>query len=315
MSPVFDLRLNLALKFLSATNIYYGNVYILGVETMPRGSTKESEDLRRKKISDTLKGHKVSEETRRKIIDAQKGIPKSEESCKKMSESHKGKIHSEETRRKISDSNKGKKLSEEHRQILIKVNTGKKASDETKAKLSQYNKDHPEVGDRLRKLAEDRVGKPLSEETRKKIGEASKGHTLSADARNRISIAQTGENNSMFGKVGDQHPNWKGGISYFPYCFKFNEKRKKAVREYFNNLCICTGEPQYNQALSVHHIDHDKEQGCNGKPFNLVPMCIEHHTKEQYNQEEYKSYINKTLREGFKWGIWNEQEYIEKVMY
>jgi len=26
-------------------------------------------------------------------------------------------------------------------------------------------------------------------------------------------------------------------------------------------------------------------------------------------------YINKTLEEGFKWGIWNREEYIEKVMY
>lgn len=57
------------------------------------------------------------------------------------------------------------------------------------------------------------------------------------------------------------------------------------------------------------------EQECNGKPFNLVPMCSEHHAKEVKYEEEYKTYINKTLREGFKWGIWNEQEYMEKVMY
>jgi hypothetical protein len=44
-------------------------------------------------------------------------------------------------------------------------------------------------------------------------------------------------------------------------------------------------------------------------------MNTSHHLREQYNKEEYATYINKTLREGFKWGIWNEQEYIEKVMY
>jgi len=282
---------------------------------MPRGSTNEIEELRRKKISDTLKGHKVSEETKRKIIDAQKGIPKSEETRQRMSEAHTGKKLEKEHCENIGKGNKGKKLSEEHRQILIKVNTGKKASDETKAKLSQYNKDHPEVGERLRKLSEARRGKPLSEETRKKIGKGTKGHKVSEDARNRISIAQTGENNTMFGKVGDLHPNWKGGLSFAPYCFKFNEKRKRAVREYFNNLCICTGEPSYTRELNVHHVDHDKEQGCNGKPFNLVPMCDKHHNMEQHNQEDYKAYINKTLREGFKWGIWNEQDYIEQVMY
>ena len=92
-------------------------------------------------------------------------------------------------------------------------------------------------------------------------------------------------------------------------------KEKKAVRDFFNNLCICTGEPSYTNALSVHHIYHDKNEGCNGLPFNLVPMCAEHHSKEIFKEEEYKAYINKTLREGFKWGIWNEEEYKEKVMY
>jgi len=67
--------------------------------------------------------------------------------------------------------------------------------------------------------------------------------------------------------------------------------------------------------LNVHHIEHDKEEGCNGKPFNLVPMCDYHHRREVHHEEDYKAYINKTLREGFKWGIWNEQEYIDKVMY
>lgn len=104
---------------------------------------------------------------------------------------------------------------------------------------------------------------------------------------------------------------------YGKYCSKFNNKRKKAVRDFFGNTCICSGELEsdlpYN--LSIHHIDHDKEQGCNGKPFNLVPMNRRHHGFEGHHKEEYAMYINKTLREGFKWGIWNEQEYIEKVMY
>jgi hypothetical protein len=282
---------------------------------MPRAISNEAEELRCKKISDTLKGHKVSDETRQKIIDAQKGIPKSKESCKKMSESHKGKIHSEETRKKISDSNKGKKLSDEHIQRLKEFNTGKKVSDETKAKLRDAN-----------------IGKYPSDESRKKMSESHKGerHPMfgkrgegtsmfgkhhTNEVCERLSIIHSGENNPMFGKVGDLHPNWNGGTSYLPYCFKFNEKRKRAVREYFNNLCICTGEPSHTRALNVHHVDHDKEQGCNGKPFNLVPMCDKHHNMEQHNQEDYKSYINKTLREGFKWGIWNEQDYIEQVMY
>jgi 5-methylcytosine-specific restriction endonuclease McrA len=69
------------------------------------------------------------------------------------------------------------------------------------------------------------------------------------------------------------------------------------------------------EKLPVHHVDHDKEQGCNGKPFNLVPLCRKCHMKEGNNQEEYRHYVNKTLQEGFKWGVWSEEEYQRCVMY
>lgn len=125
------------------------------------------------------------------------------------------------------------------------------------------------------------------------------------------------------GTSGENNPLWKGGISFEPYCPKFNARRKKAVRDFFNNTCLACGKLASENIvgkkgainLPVHHADHDKEQGCNGKPFNLVPLCNDCHVDELYNQEEYQKYINKTLEEGFKWGIWNRDEYMEKVMY
>jgi hypothetical protein len=128
------------------------------------------------------------------------------------------------------------------------------------------------------------------------------------------------------GSSGESAPNWKGGISFAPYCYKFNKTRKKATREYFGFRCIVCGKEESENirrgktsakqvSLSVHHIDHDKDQGCSGKPFNLVPLCINCHAGEGHNEEEYRKYINKTLEDGFKWGIWNREEYIEKVMY
>ena len=122
---------------------------------------------------------------------------------------------------------------------------------------------------------------------------------------------------------GKNNPAWKGGISFFPYCYKFNEKRKQAVRNFFGNLCICCGKHAIEnilssgiqRELSVHHIDHDKQQGCGGRPFNLVPMCVICHSKEQHYEEEYQKYINKTLEEGFKWGIWSKEQYLKEVIY
>lgn len=123
-------------------------------------------------------------------------------------------------------------------------------------------------------------------------------------------------------KRGESNHFWKGGTSFAPYCPRFNERRKKAVRDFFNNTCLACGKLASENvvggkifALCVHHADHDKEQGCNGKPFNLVPLCHECHGEEPYKEEEYRKYINKTLEDGFKWGIWNEEEYMEKVMY
>ena len=122
---------------------------------------------------------------------------------------------------------------------------------------------------------------------------------------------------SGIARSGENAVSWRGGTSFLPYCSKFNKHRKEAVREFFGRKCLSCGsdELEFRSKLSVHHVDHDKDQGCNGKPFNLVPLCKNCHAKEIFREEEYKKYINKILEEGFKWGIWSKEEYIKKVMY
>ena len=77
------------------------------------------------KVSETLKGRKLSEETRRKISEAHKGKSSgykghkhTDEVKRKMSEAHKGHVISDVTRRKISDARKGKSFSEEHKRKM-----------------------------------------------------------------------------------------------------------------------------------------------------------------------------------------------------
>jgi hypothetical protein len=181
--------------------------------------------------------------------------------------------------------------------------------------------------DKLRKY---RTGKKATEETKRKMRDSHSGERnhqygkkLSGEHRQKISVTRIERGVA----VGCKNPQYVNGSSFAPYCEKFNNRRKSAVRTFFG-VCICCGclpeenigymgKPKRLQQLlfSVHHIDHDKEQGCNGKPFNLVPMCKKCHNKENNRREEYQKYINKTLREGFKWGIWNEEEYKLKVMY
>ena len=70
----------------------------------------------KQRISDTLKGHIVTEETRQKIREKRKlqtMEPRSEETKRKISESHKGKTKTPEHIKKIADARRGKRRTEE----------------------------------------------------------------------------------------------------------------------------------------------------------------------------------------------------------
>jgi len=177
-------------------------------------------------------------------------------------------------------------------------NKGLPLSDQTRIKLSNSLKKTYSNPDIRKKISNSRKGKYKGEENH------NYGRVFSEEYRKKLSDAQTGE----------KSVRWKGGISFIPYCPKFTKHRKKAVRDFFENKCLCCGSESIEK-LSVHHIDHNKNQGCDGIPFNLVPFCRSCHGKENTKPEEYKKYINKTLEEGFKWGIWSKNEYEEKVMY
>lgn len=223
-----------------------------------------------------------------------KGMKHSEETRKKMSEKHKGIPHSKEHSENIGKSLKGREITWGDK--ISKAMTGKSHSVESKLARSEFSRGEKNPF----------YGKNHSNETKQKI----------SHVRIKLNLA-----------IGENNGQYIDGRSYFPYCFKFNNRRRHAVRTFFDFMCIVCGCHQDEnivylkgkgfrfEKLPVHHIDHDKEQGCNGKPFNLVPMCRRCHMKEGNNQEEYRQYVNKTLQEGFKWGIWSELEYQRLVMY
>lgn len=92
--------------------------------------------------------------------------------------------------------------------------------------------------------------------------------------------------------IGENSFNWQGGKSFEPYCEKFNEKKKEEVREQYGRKCYICGKDEKDNItktgkiwkLSVHHIDEDKEQGCNGKQWKLVPLCLKHHNSKILKQ-------------------------------
>lgn len=108
-------------------------------------------------------------------------------------------------------------------------------------------------------------------------------HTI--ETKRKISVSRIGK----YG--GSNHPNWKGGISFEPYCPKFNEKLKEQIRERDNRTCQLCGIRENDNKLDVHHIHYDKE---NCEP-NLVALCHGCHTKTGYNREHWELYFTELL--------------------
>lgn len=91
--------------------------------------------------------------------------------------------------------------------------------------------------------------------------------------------------------TGKNNPNYNEGKSYGDYCEKWTEKKREEVRNQYGRKCYLCGKSEEQQKadqklkgkrefrLSVHHIDDDKEQGCNNKPWKLVPLCLQCHIK------------------------------------
>jgi len=95
---------------------------------------------------------------------------------------------------------------------------------------------------------------------------------------------------------GEKHPLWQGGISFEPYCPKFNKTFKERVRAFFGYRCVECGESENGQKLSVHHVHYAKDSCCNTEvPRMFVPLCRSCHTKTNHNRKEWQSHFEQLL--------------------
>jgi len=140
-----------------------------------------------------------------------------------------------------------------------------------------------------RKISESwKLRAPPSEETRRKIGKALKGSHRTNETRRKQSEAQKGEKGS----------NWMGGISFFPYCPKFNSEFKERVRAFFNHQCAECGEPQKDKALAVHHVNFNKGSCCDPyAPRLFVPLCASCHSKTNSNRDYWEQHFTEMINE------------------
>jgi hypothetical protein len=80
---------------------------------------------------------------------------------------------------------------------------------------------------------------------------------------------------------GENHWNWKGGISRAPYHPSFDGLFKDSVRAYFSYKCFMCGktQAQNGERLSVHHPDYDKMTNPYDGDHIFVPLCRSCHMK------------------------------------
>lgn len=194
--------------------------------------------------------------------------------------------------RKVGKSRKDCKLSTEHLASLAKANTGRIDTPETteRRRNAQLGKTHTEEA--KEKMREAKLGsvpwnKGLS------MNDVYKANYLATRPRGAMPEAHkkaisdghigkhVDEKNCMFGMTGDKSPRWLGGISYLPYCEKFDDDFKEYVRDKFDRTCfLCpTTEEQNGRKLAVHHVNYDKECMCNDVVCEFVPLCLKCHGK------------------------------------
>jgi hypothetical protein len=101
------------------------------------------------------------------------------------------------------------------------------------------------------------------------------------------------KNNGMFGKRGENSSNWKGGISFEPYCVLFNKGFKERVRNFWDRKCGISGitEEENGRKLDVHHVNYDKQSCCNTTVPLFIPLSREYHTKTNHNRDYWEKML------------------------
>ena len=263
------------------------------------------------------KGYKQSPEHLEKNRQARLGKTVSEETKRKMSESKSreknprfGVTLSDETKAKISAATMGrnagvprpehvrKAIGDAHRGAKNKF-FGKPLPDELKAKISAATsggKNH-------------NFGKKFSKETKEKLAVAHRGLKPSEETLQKMRDAQSGDKAKNFGvslpestrikisesRIGEKNPSWRGGISFEPYCQKFNREFKERVREYFGRLCVECGSPEIKSRHHVHHVNFNKMTCCDDTKPLFVSLCHSCHNKTLVDRDFWEEHFTEII--------------------
>ena len=100
----------------------------------------------------------------------------------------------------------------------------------------------------------------------------------------------------------ENHPNWRGGISFEPYSNEFNNNLKETIKnrdKYTCQLCKISEKDYKTKSkkkyrLNIHHIDYNKK---NNSLSNFITLCLNCHTKTEFNRDSWEDYFRNLLKE------------------
>lgn len=93
---------------------------------------------------------------------------------------------------------------------------------------------------------------------------------------------------------GAGHSNWKGGISYEPYCPIWQDKEyKNDIKLRDGNKCLNPTCNKKDDRLHIHHIDYDKK---NCSPYNLITLCGSCNAKANYDRDWHKTWYQAIIK-------------------
>lgn len=173
---------------------------------------------------------------------------------------------------------------------------GKHHTKEARQLMSENGKGKPAWNRGLTKETDPRVAKCVSygfrgkKHTKEAIEVMRKLAKIRYDGGKNLTVFKKGcmlnigEKNPMYGRVGEQCPAWKGGISNLPYAFDFNKELKELIKKRDGYVCQFL-ECGTDIDLMIHHADYNKQ---NSDPKNLITLCRRHNSTVNYNRDYWE---------------------------
>ena len=217
---------------------------------------------------------------------------------------------------------KGEVMSNEYKNKIRCSLMGHTLSDETRNKISKTKTGIPLSQETIEKQRALRIGHITTDETKRKIGLANKGHSVTTETRQKLRESNLGKKRPIrdrikISKTMKENKNhlWKGGISFEPYCPKFDEPFKERVRAFFNYCCVECGTPQGKIKLAVHHVHSRKDSLCNSDaPKLFVPLCngmkgkTSCHSKTEHNRPYWEQHFSNMINSYYEGKCYFEED-------